>query len=150
MTADTALTQRRTSPDHESYAVAYDHPDLGKIEVGRISEREGNPDWTDKWQWSIGYPTLPARQWKQGTAPTRKEANAEWKRAWPAFRDARSEAEWFDAKAAQEFSAKTIMIYDARKLPGLTADQHEQLRSEMNRPGGAPHWLLEILERRGQ
>lgn len=132
---DSSLTIRRTDPDRESYAVIYDHPELGKIEVGRLSEREGNPDWTDKWKWNIGYPTLPSRQWKQGTASTRRAAETAWKGSWPEFRDARSEADWFDAKAALDASEKRIAIHDARKLPGLTHDQQEQLTRELGRVG---------------
>lgn len=40
------------------------------------------------------------------------------------------------------------MIYDAYKLPDLSAEQHEQLRLEMGRPSPEPHWLSELLARR--
>lgn len=70
-----ALTLRRTDPDSESFVTLYDHPDFGKIDVGRISRRAGNPDHTPAWSWSIGYATLPGRHWLQGTAVTKKAAN---------------------------------------------------------------------------
>ncbi len=112
--ADTALTLRRTDPERASYAVIYNHPDYGKIAVGHISEREGNPVWTDAWAWSIGLFDLPGSRWRQGTAPTRKAAEVKWKHTWPAFRAGLTEPEWFDARAAQEASEKKIAIYDAR------------------------------------
>jgi hypothetical protein len=43
--------------------------------------------------------------------------------------------------AEQDFSEKTIMIYDARKLPGPTVEQREQLVG--------PHRLVELLARMG-
>jgi hypothetical protein len=38
------------------------------------------------------------------------------------------------------------MVHDAQKLPGLSAEQRQQLREELRREGSsAPHWLLELL-----
>jgi len=34
------------------------------------------------------------------------------------------------------------MIFDARQVPGHSAEQHEELRREMERPGPAPHCLV--------
>jgi hypothetical protein len=44
----------------------------------------------------------------------------------------RSEHEWHDIKAAQDYSER-----DLRRLevPGLTDEIHERLREEMRRPG---------------
>jgi hypothetical protein len=84
----------------------------------------------------------------EDTSPTRKAAEWAWKQHWPKFRDARTEAEWHDAKASQDTSEKRIMIHDARKLPGLTIADLDQLTDEAGRPGPAPHWLVELLERR--
>jgi len=39
------------------------------------------------------------------------------------------------------------MIFDARQVPGHSAEQHEELRREMGRPGPAPHCLVEIIKR---
>ena len=146
---DNALTIRPTSTNPESYAVAYDHPDFGKIDVGGVAMRSGNPPGTDAWKWNIGWSTLPWRRWREGTAPTKKAAERAWKMAWPYFRDAIGEADWHDAKTEQDFSAKRIMIIDAKRLPGLTEAEHAQLHAELGRPGPAPHWLTEMLFRNG-
>jgi hypothetical protein len=141
------LTLRPLSTAHESYATIYEHPEFGKIDVGRIGVRSGNPHNPDGWSWAIGWLTLPGRHWAEGTAPTRKQAERAWKAHWPAFRDARSEADWHDAKTSQERSEKKLMLFDAGKLPGLTEQQRAELRAEAGRPGPAPHWLKELLRK---
>lgn len=141
-----ALTLRRLDADRESFATMFEHPEFGPIDVGRIVETTGNPHQLDsQWRWTIGWPTLPGRHWRQGPAATQKAAIAAWKAAWPAFRDARSDAEWHDGKAAQDKSEKILMIIDARKVPGLSAEQQADLTREMGRPGPAPHWLEQLL-----
>jgi hypothetical protein len=52
---------------------------------------------------------------------------------------------WHDAKASQDYSEKKRMVSDALWLPGLSADQHEQLRVELGRAGPVPAWLGELL-----
>ena len=56
------LTLRRTDPGHESFATVYDNPQFGKIDVGRITERSGNPDHTNAWAGvdRLGHPARPA------------------------------------------------------------------------------------------
>jgi hypothetical protein len=142
-----ALTLRRTSPDGgDSFATLYEHPEFGKIDVGRIGRRLGNPTGSDAWSWSIGIVALPGlSHTAQGTAATMKAAQFAWKAHWPKFRDARSEAEWHDAKEAQDNSEKKLMILDARKIAGLTSEQQAELTAEMGRPGPAPHWLRKLV-----
>lgn len=141
------LRLRRLDTAHVAYATIYEHPELGAIEVGRLNYRSGQPHSADAWHWSIGIVARPALGGEaQGTAATQKAAREAWKRAWPKFRDARTDAEWHDIKAAQEHSAKLLMIADARKRPGLSADQLVELRAEAARPGPAPHWLRALLD----
>jgi hypothetical protein len=161
-----ALSLLRLDADAESYATLYEHPEHGKIRVGTISRRTSLGNIIDPWSWSIATNLAPEyspdrgaapnedRTWVRraalrfhGTAATKKAAIAAWKQAWPRFRDARTEAEWHDLKAEQDRGEKKIMIYDAYKLPGVTPEIREELQREMGRPGPAPHWLLEMIER---
>jgi hypothetical protein len=146
MPADGQLSLRRLGVSSNGFATVYDHPDFGKLDVGRITERSGNPFDTDKWAWSIGYSTLPGRYWLQGTAPTRKAAEAEWKRNWPKFRDARSEADWHDARESQDQSRKKIDIFDAGQKP-ISKEERLALREEAMRKGPTPEWVKAILRR---
>lgn len=161
-----ALRLLRTDPDSESFATLYVHPQLGRIRVGTISKRISLGNIDDPWSWSIstnlppkyspnhGRVPLEERTWTsrpalrfQGTAPTLKAAVAAWRQAWPAFRDARTEAEWHDLKAEQEHSEKRLLVYDALKLPGVTPQIRTQLEQEMGRRGAAPYWLRQMIDR---
>ena len=155
------LTLKKIDPKRDSYQTLYEHPAFGKIDVGRISTRSGNPRGTPDWDWCIVIQTLAPQyrdeqgDWQtrqsidfRGTAPTRKAAIAAWKSHWPKFRDARTDAEWHDAKVEQDFSRKRMMILDAKKLPRLSDRQKQDLEREMSQAGPAPHWLQEMVKRR--
>jgi hypothetical protein len=98
------LSLRPLNSAHESYATVYEHPEFGKIDVGRINERSGQKR---ALALSIGIVAKPGLSHAAtGSAPTQKAAIAAWKTHWPKFRDARSEGEWHDPKAAQERARK--------------------------------------------
>jgi hypothetical protein len=142
------LTLRRVDPELESFATLYTHPEFGKIDVGRISRRVGNPDQSNAWSWCIRSGVRPGLSFAaESTAPTMKAAIAAWKAAWPKFRDARTDAEWHDIKADQDWSQKKIMIIDALKLR-ITDAQRAELQVEMGRTTPAPRWLVELLQNR--
>jgi hypothetical protein len=146
MSTEGRLTLRRLSHDHVSYVTVYDHPDFGKLDVGRIGQASGVPRDTDKWEWSIGFATLPGRLWLQGTTATLRAAEAEWRRNWITFCNARSEADWHDARVYQDRSRKKIDIYNAGQKP-VSREEREALRQEMERIGPTPEWVKAILQR---
>lgn len=147
MSDDTRLTLRRLHPEHESYATVYDHPLHGRIDVGRISERKGSHNADRLWSWSIGWSGRPRMTGAaEGSAPSRSAAKAAWRRHWPKFRDALSDAEWFDLREAQDFSRKRIDLQDALHKP-ISAQERAALQQEMARPGATPEWVKTILAR---
>lgn len=142
------LTIRDVTEHVPSFAIRFHHPEYGAIQVGRIGERSGNPNDTDKWSWQIGWGTLNGREHRHGTAPTKKACEDAWKKAWPAFKAARTESEWYEAKSSEDSATRKWAVFDARKL---TSDKAElaRLDEELRRPGpGEPSkFVLDILAR---
>jgi hypothetical protein len=141
------LILKRLSPDNVSFAILYDHPKHGHIDVGRVSTRTSLGNLEDAWNWSIGIGSMPALSGAaKGTVKTKEQAIQHWKAHWPAFLEARTPQDWQQAAEKRDRSAKQLLRYDYLKVKTrLAPDTQQQVERELAALGPPPEWLTELI-----
>jgi hypothetical protein len=107
-----ALTRRRSADQRQECWHIY----YCDIHAGTITERVGNPHYTDQWEWICGfYPGSQPDEHRSDTAPIFDETRADFERAWQVLLSKRTEADFQECRDQRDWTVRRYAVGLSRR-----------------------------------